>query len=239
MFKLHRLVPSALLLFVGGALWADEPLKLPMGNANHRLANVVASELKQGGMLRNYHIDVTCVDGKVELSGTVADVGQRAAAVRLVQNVAGVVSVKDSLRARDEAPVVRAQFGDLAQAQPTTPPKPAETLPPPAPTGDAPTDPLPSFRALPGQAPQGHGPGAGMNAPMPPYAWPTYGAYNNYSRVAYPVAYPNNAFPYVGPIHPFPKVPLGWRKVTLEWDDGHWWLATHCQPHDWWVLRFW
>jgi hypothetical protein len=73
---------------------------------------------------------------------------------------------------------------------------------------------------------------------MPPYAWPTYAPYNNYSRVAYPEAYPMNAWPFIGPIHPFPKVPLGWRSVKLEWDDGYWWFSRTATKHDWWRLRF-
>ena len=59
---------------------------------------------------------------------------------------------------------------------------------------------------------------------LPPYAWPTYAPYNNFARVGYPQSYPYNAFPYIGPFYPFPKVPLGWRKVSLEWDDGWWFL---------------
>ena len=79
-----------------------------------------------------------------------------------------------------------------------------------------------------------------VNSPrMPPYAWPTYAPYNNYSRVAYPQLYPQNAWPYIGPNHPFPKVPPGWRKVQLEWQDGYWWYATRGSSHDWWTLRFW
>ena len=34
---------------------------------------------------------------------------------------------------------------------------------------------------------------------MPPYAWPTYAPYDNFSRVATPLAYPYNSFPYIGP----------------------------------------
>ena len=59
------------------------------------------------------------------------------------------------------------------------------------------------------------------------------------SRVAYPQAYPYNAFPFIGPYYPFPKVPLGWRKVTLEWEDGHWYLGRNSAPHDYWRVRFW
>jgi hypothetical protein len=75
--------------------------------------------------------------------------------------------------------------------------------------------------------------------PMPPYAWPTYAPYNNVSRVAYPEAYPYNAFPFIGPYYPFPKVPLGWRKVTLEWEDGYWWYGKQSTPNDYWRVRFW
>jgi hypothetical protein len=74
---------------------------------------------------------------------------------------------------------------------------------------------------------------------MPPYAWPTYAPYNNVSRVAYPNSYPYNAFPFIGPYYPFPKVPLGWRKVTLEWEDGYWYLGRNSAPHDYWRVRFW
>jgi hypothetical protein len=74
---------------------------------------------------------------------------------------------------------------------------------------------------------------------MPPYAWPTYAPYNNYSRVGYPTLYPQQSWPFIGPLYPFPKVPLGWRAVKLEWQDGHWWLSRYATPHDWWMLKYW
>jgi hypothetical protein len=37
----------------------------------------------------------------------------------------------------------------------------------------------------------------------------------------------------------FPKVPLGWRKVTLEWEDGYWYMGRNSAPHDYWRVRFW
>ena len=61
---------------------------------------------------------------------------------------------------------------------------------------------------------------------MPGYAWPSYASYPNYAAVTYPKQYSPTAWPYIGPFYPYPQVPLGWRKVTLEWDDG------------WWVLDF-
>ncbi|RMF96959.1 MAG: BON domain-containing protein [Planctomycetota bacterium] len=59
---------------------------------------------------------------------------------------------------------------------------------------------------------------------MPNYAWPSYAAYPNYAGVTYPKQYSPAAWPYIGPFYPYPQVPLGWRKVTLEWHDGWWFL---------------
>ena len=58
---------------------------------------------------------------------------------------------------------------------------------------------------------------------MPNCAWPSYAAYPNYAAVTYPKQYSPTAWPFIGPFYPYPQVPLGWRKVTLEWDDG-WWM---------------
>ena len=40
--------------------------------------------------------------------------------------------------------------------------------------------------------------------------------------------------PNIGPFYPYPQVPLGWRRVSLEWDDGWWWLdfdERHMHSH--------
>jgi len=58
---------------------------------------------------------------------------------------------------------------------------------------------------------------------LPGYAWPSYTAHPNYAGLTYPKQYSPTAWPYIGPFYPYPQVPLGWRKVTLEWDDG-WWM---------------
>lgn len=71
---------------------------------------------------------------------------------------------------------------------------------------------------------------AGYNTPaydqphLPNHAWPSYASYPNYAGVTYPKQYSPTAWPYIGPFYPYPQVPLGWRKVTLEWDDGWWFL---------------
>jgi hypothetical protein len=114
------------------------------------------------------------------------------------------------------------------------PPMAGDMLGAPAPYGPAvggAIDPVPL---------NGPGPGLGMNPPsMPPYAWPTYAPYNNYSRVAYPNEYPQAAFPYIGPMYPFPKVPLGYRAIKLEWEDGHWWYGRTATKRDYWMVRYW
>ncbi|HEV3143891.1 MAG TPA: BON domain-containing protein [Gemmataceae bacterium] len=187
---------------------------------NQELANAVAAQLQKCG-LRGFTIDIACKDGVVELHGQVADKAQHDLVVRSALMVPGVKNVIDNMMISGQ---------DVRPIQAVTPGEPG-VLPPPA--GAHPiVDPIPV-----GQ------PGILMNdlnpPKMPPYAWPSYAPYNNYSRVAYPTAYPYNAWPYIGPFYPFPKVPLGWRSVTLEWQDGHWWMGRNGKSHDYWRVRYW
>ena len=208
---------------------AAQALPLTPVSANRKLADAVADQLRQGGQLRNYTIDITVRDGVVELAGVVADQPQREETLRIVRGVPGVDRVIDRLALAEAIRPVQ------AEARTQEPPK----LPPPEPGPPAPgarpgpPEPMPMFMAPPPSP-------YDMNAPrMPPYAWPTYAPYNNSSRVAYPEAYPYNAWPFIGPIYPFPKVPLGWRSIKLEWDDGYWWYSRTASKYDWWKLRFW
>ncbi|WP_197527314.1 BON domain-containing protein [Pirellulimonas nuda] len=87
-----------------------------------------------------------------------------------------------------------------------------------------------------GGAPQGYAAGGGgggyENPQMPGYAWPSYAAQGNYAALSYPKQYSPTAWPYIGPFYPYPQVPLGWRKVELEWDDGWWYLDfSHGKAH--------
>ncbi len=59
---------------------------------------------------------------------------------------------------------------------------------------------------------------------LPNYAWPGYASHPNYAALSYPQQYSPSAWPYIGPFYPYPQVPLGWRKISLEWDDGWWFL---------------
>jgi hypothetical protein len=65
---------------------------------------------------------------------------------------------------------------------------------------------------------------------MPNYAWPSYASHPNYAAVTYPKQYSASAWPYIGPFYPYPQVPMGWRKVSLEWDDG-WWMLDFKDSH--------
>lgn len=65
---------------------------------------------------------------------------------------------------------------------------------------------------------------------MPNYAWPSYAAYPNYAALQYPTQYSPTAWPYIGPFYPYPQVPLGWRRVSMEWDDG-WWFVDFDERH--------
>lgn len=76
---------------------------------------------------------------------------------------------------------------------------------------------------MPTQSCGGGGGGMYDSPNLPGYAWPGYAANPNYAAVTYPQQYSASAWPYIGPFYPYPQVPLGWRKVTLEWDDG-WWM---------------
>jgi hypothetical protein len=81
--------------------------------------------------------------------------------------------------------------------------------------------PMPAYVPAPNTTP----PPAAYDQPtMPNYSWPSYAAYPNYAAVTYPKQYAASAWPYIGPFYPYPQVPLGWRKVSLEWDDGWWFL---------------
>ena len=79
--------------------------------------------------------------------------------------------------------------------------------------------PIPAYAPVPG----GVAPARFDHPYMPGYAWPSYASYPNYAAVTYPKQYSPTAWPFIGPFYPYPQVPLGWRKVSLEWHNG-WWM---------------
>jgi BON domain len=172
-------------------------------------------------------VDISFRDGIAELIGTVTNISQRDQVLHLVRGVAGVQKVIDHLTVAGAIVPVQATLQPVPSGEPLPPPPPARPAP-----GNAAPEATPIFQA---PAPAPHD----LNPPrMPPYAWPTYAPYNNYSRVGYPQAYPYNSWPFIGPMYPFPKIPPGWRSVRLEWDDGFWWYSKTASRHDWWKLRY-
>ncbi len=120
----------------------------------------------------------------------------------------------------------------VANLQAVAVPAPAN-LPSAEVTSGVPGAPLPMYPA--GAAVGGPAPVCYNRAAMPGYAWPSYAAYPNYAAVTYPKQYSPTAWPYIGPFYPYPQVPLGWRKVSLQWDDGWWWLEFKDKPSCcWW-----
>jgi hypothetical protein len=206
-------------LAIPAAVSAIEPAPLPVSataNPNQVLADSIAARLRGTDAVAGAQVSIIAQEGVVKLTGVVRDAGQKAALVSQVQAIAGVTLVQDALSTSEGVMQVQGQPPIAAPIPPQGGP-----IVEPAPVG------------MPGQiTPDMQAP------PLPPYAWPTYAPYNNASRIGYPQAYPYNAFPFIGPYYPFPKVPLGWRKVTLEWSDGHWYLGRNSAPHDYWRVKF-
>jgi hypothetical protein len=252
--KVRALFSIAVATGLTGPAFASPPAALPPSataaktNPNQTLADDVAFRLRSTGNASGADISIVAQEGIVTLTGTAKDAAQKARIVADVTSVSGVIVVRESVRIPSSG-VVQVQDPPIGFAPVAPTPLGPSGLPlgaPPAPQlgvgpgpvapGGVPFNPIvePMPIGIPGQA------APDLQAPnLPPYAWPTYAPYNNVSRVAYPQAYPYNAFPFIGPYYPFPKVPLGWRKVTLEWEDGHWYLGRNSTPHDYWRVKFW
>jgi BON domain-containing protein len=214
---------------------AAPPISQTSPSPNQQLADTIAQRLRESRKLWHYNLAVTCQDGAADLIGSVTDEAQRAEVLRVVQGVSGVLSVEEHLVLDQPLKLVQA-------AEPPTLPEPSPMMPRPMDQGgiipgpvpgSVPGEPVPIYQAPPATP-------YDLNPPkMPPYAWPTYAPYNNNSRVAYPNLYPYQSWPFIGPIYPFPKIPPGWRKISLEWQDGYWWYGSNANSHDWWRLRYW
>lgn len=187
---------------------------------------------QKNGQLRNFDIDVSTIEGEVWVRGHVATPDQKNLVLGTVQRVPGVSRVVDEVSVGQ---TVRPVSG--MQTAPSSMPvvgsgAPRAFAPSTLVNGSVPAAPVGYGAAAP--VPMQGGPSYGGGVPrydqpnMPNYAWPSYAAYPNYSAVTYPKQYSASAWPYIGPFYPYPQVPLGWRKVALEWDDGLWYLDfTH------------
>ena len=236
------LLAAAFGLWAGGSVMAETKpsSKTATQIDNQKLADNVAATLKASGATSGAKISIETRDGTVDLSGTVTSDAQHQDILQSLKKVPGLRRIESGLTVASAMP---------APAFMPEAPRPMPVAVPPSAspftrvTSDEPAvlrgggghvmEPMPLNGGMAMAAVEPTGPN------MPGYAWPTYAPYNNYSRVAYPASYPYNAFPYIGPFYPFPKVPLGWRKVVLEWDDGHWFMGRITPPHDYWRVRFW
>ena len=151
--RARYLVAAAVGLCAAHFLPAQEPGRLglernsPLAprSANQQLADTVARQLRQGGQLHDYQIDIICREGLVELTGSVTDQLQREEAVRLVQGVPGVERVLDRLTLTSDAAVRQTQAGAVPPPLPQTATQPPDLAPPKG----GPAEPMPLFQAPP------------------------------------------------------------------------------------------
>lgn len=243
---------------VNGVQQVDNRLRAPgmrpasaARTPNQAVAEQIAGALAQAGMSSN-DIEVRFNNGTATLRGLVGSPAQAGAAEEIVSQVPGVEAISNQLQvanaARGGAPIQQVNY----QPGPMGPGGPMGPVGPMGPGGMQPGMGGPGMMGPGG--PGGMGPGGMMGpAPMhggrgpshmtydqpqlPPYAWPAYSNYPNYASLSYPTEYSASAFPYIGPFYPYPQVPLGWRQVQLEWDDGAWNLNFRPRTERWfWFL---
>ena len=233
-------------LWAGGSVWAepkDAPKQMTK-KENQDLADAVASKLKSSGVTKEAKVEISAEDGVVDLAGSVTTQAQHQNILRALMSVKGVKRIESAIKVEGEAaaPMPAPVVAPIAPppALPRMRPLKLAAMEQAAPTAAHPVV-LPGFRARHEPVPLNAGVGVARSTrPGRPcrVRWSTY-ARTATTRVAYPASYPYNAFPYIGPFYPFPKVPLGWRKVVLEWEDGHWYMGRITTPHDYWRVRFW
>ena len=228
---------------------------------NQQMAQRIAGALRYA-RLNGYDIEIRYENGTATLSGSVATPQQRAQVTQVASQVPGVQVVDNRLGlggspAGAPSPTFQpsgfpVSGPGLVQRNPFNRlPHPAMPIqqvsyqpgqPQPPATAPGPAVPPGGFgmpqQSIPGPPNYGH-PGSGSshtvyNMPhLPEYAWPSYASYPNYSQLSYPKEYSASAWPYIGPFYPYPQIPLGWRQVQLEWDDGYWSLNFRPRTQKW------
>ncbi len=202
-------------------------------------------QYKQSGQLHGFRLDLKVEEGSVVLEGRVSQPEQKQLALEVARRVPGVYQVVDMIHVDmpNGAQVLQASTSDTSARRRSIGSGELQPTPAPAPLQPTPAVPLAVAphaayanqqgavglpQAMPIPAHYGSMTGIAQvrydHPQLPNYAWPSYAAYPNYAAVTYPRQYSPTAWPYMGPFYPYPQVPLGWRKVTLEWDDGWWQL---------------
>lgn len=219
MRKLQWMLASLALPVLAGWSTAGElaPLRLnesatEIRKPNQQLADELAQMYRSSAQLNNYRVNIETEGGVVTLTGRAADEAQRLQILAMTRRHPGVVAVNDKIETAG-APLMAANF-QAPKPLPTQPASEANQH------GDL-AEPAPINAFIGGVAPYSDAP------VLPPYAWPAYTPYNNYASLAYQTQYPSGAWPFIGPPYPYPMIPSGWRRVTLKWHHGYWWLKFH------------
>ena len=236
------------------ALVALGPAMLKAGEQQDAVvAQRIAQIMRNSGKMQSYAVGVKYKDGTVWLNGRVSSREQLETALAVVSEIEGIDNIVNNLKVDGSMAKVRqpgGRAGGKSAAMGRSPIRLANATSDVGcdegmPSGYSPLGvdgvgdgagygggygggasgmggrPLPMYSGglAPGAAP------ATFDEPhMPNYAWPSYAASPNYGAVTYPKQYSPTAWPFIGPFYPYPQVPLGWRKVSLEWDDGWWFL---------------
>lgn len=235
--------PQAVLEIAPGEIQTTAAVELatPAGPSDQQIVASVVQALgaaQRNGQLKGFGVDVQCLGGVVTINGRASSAGQRDQIVSIAQAAPGVQSVEQSINIIGQpAPTLTRPSGVPAQL--------ASNRMAPVSVDEIPTMAAPQMMNHPVPVSQAAAPimgapvqgtpvpmnyGGGVGAPrydapnLPNYAWPGYASYPNYAALTYPQQYSPSAWPYIGPFYPYPQVPLGWRKVSLEWDDGWWFL---------------
>ncbi|MHC4874943.1 MAG: BON domain-containing protein [Planctomycetota bacterium] len=196
----------------------------PPKTQNQQVAEQIANALA-ANRLSGLDIEVRYNNGTATLSGAVPHPQVKAIAHQVTASVPGVQQVNNKLiapaapqagpRGPQGPPVQQVAFQQ--QGAPGAPP----------------------MMAPPQMAAGGAASHMAYDMPhLPAYAWPSYASYPNAAQISYPQQYSASAWPYIGPFYPYPQVPLGWRQVQLEWDDGNWNLNFNPRTEKWfWFLN--
>jgi len=208
---------------------APAPPKTPNQQVAEQIANALAANRLSG-----LDIEVRYNNGTATLSGMVPHPQVKEIAHQVTASVPGVQQVANNLIA-PAAPMAGPQGPRGPMGPHGAPVQQVAFQQQGGPAG------APGMMAAPAMAAAAAAGGASHMAydlpHLPAYAWPSYASYPNSAQISYPQEYSASAWPYIGPFYPYPQVPLGWRQVQMEWDDGQWNLNFRPRTEKWfWFL---
>lgn len=194
---------------------ASRPVKKTRSVINQELADKIAKAMRTAKFI-GFDITIDVRDGMVILEGFVTSAEQRNAATKIARSVPGVTGVNNRMRLGDRPSRPRVQ----SEAETPSTPGNGSIVRANYQSGSEGNQPVGNYQA--GQP------------YMPGSALPTYGQYPSYPAVMYPSQNAASAWPYAGPFQPYPQAPLGWRKITMKWDDdGLWKLDFGSRAKSW------